>query len=242
MRSIRLPQRLDKRVAAFLSDPSIVVSAPVVDPGITVVSLFCHDSSLPRAPNRSPEGTSTLHHRPIQRQVGGTLEKVCAANMFGTLTPSTCLWQNRVVPTESQQFYKAFGAKIATARKARKMSQAKLGTALGLSRTSITNIEKGRQQVQVHTLARLADILNFPVSDLLPGKHIPDQQTVTDNLRIYSPEAREWATRIISTYEGANDHGLDTYVGSEESKGAIAERKRGNHPSSIGGPSKPRWR
>jgi DNA-binding XRE family transcriptional regulator len=117
-----------------------------------------------------------------------TLDIVSNTNMFAKLTDPQLYDKHLFVPTESQGFYRAFGAKVATARKARKITQAKLASVLGLSRTSVTNIEKGRQQVQVHTLARLADILSVHVSDLLPGRQLLETQTVTDNLRSYSPE------------------------------------------------------
>jgi transcriptional regulator with XRE-family HTH domain len=48
------------------------------------------------------------------------------------------------------------------------MSQAALAKAVGLSRTSITNIEQGRQPVNIHTLYAMADILGIEVGDLLP--------------------------------------------------------------------------
>lgn len=48
------------------------------------------------------------------------------------------------------------------------MSQAALAKAVGLSRTSITNIERGRQPVNIHTLYAMADILGLDVGDLLP--------------------------------------------------------------------------
>jgi transcriptional regulator with XRE-family HTH domain len=48
------------------------------------------------------------------------------------------------------------------------MSQAALAKAVGLSRTSITNIEQGRQPVNIHTLYAMADILGVEVGDLLP--------------------------------------------------------------------------
>jgi len=48
------------------------------------------------------------------------------------------------------------------------MSQQAFANAVGLSRTSITNIERGRQPVSLHTLYSMADILRVEVFDLLP--------------------------------------------------------------------------
>ena len=41
--------------------------------------------------------------------------------------------------------------------------------ALHLSRTSVTNIERGRQPVQLHTLYKIAEILATEPTALLPG-------------------------------------------------------------------------
>jgi transcriptional regulator with XRE-family HTH domain len=48
------------------------------------------------------------------------------------------------------------------------MSQDAFAKAVGLSRTSITNIERGRQPVSLHTLYSMADILGVEAVDLLP--------------------------------------------------------------------------
>jgi len=48
------------------------------------------------------------------------------------------------------------------------MSQEAFAKAVGLSRTSITNIERGRQPVSLHTLYFMADILGVGPADLLP--------------------------------------------------------------------------
>ena len=48
------------------------------------------------------------------------------------------------------------------------MTQEAFAKAVGLSRTSITNIESGRQPVSLHTLYSMADILGIEVSDLVP--------------------------------------------------------------------------
>jgi len=48
------------------------------------------------------------------------------------------------------------------------MSQAELGKLVGLSRGTISNLESGIQNVQVHQVFSFALILNAPVSELLP--------------------------------------------------------------------------
>src|SRR5437899_10145563 len=64
--------------------------------------------------------------------------------------------------------YAEFGNRLAAARKRRRLSQAALGTLTGFSRTSITNIERGRQAVQLHHLYTFASILGVPIEELYP--------------------------------------------------------------------------
>lgn len=48
------------------------------------------------------------------------------------------------------------------------MTQESLAVKVGMTRTSITNIEKGRQKVLSHILVELANALNVPLVELLP--------------------------------------------------------------------------
>lgn len=61
-----------------------------------------------------------------------------------------------------------FGAQLRDRRKKAGMSQDTLAEAAKLSRTSIVNIENGRQGVSLGTLYRLADALACTTADLLP--------------------------------------------------------------------------
>jgi transcriptional regulator with XRE-family HTH domain len=63
---------------------------------------------------------------------------------------------------------KRFGKLLAGRRTESGMSQQAFAKAVGLSRTSITNIERGRQPISLHTLYFMADILGVEPSDLLP--------------------------------------------------------------------------
>lgn len=64
--------------------------------------------------------------------------------------------------------YVDLGEQIRKRRDALGMTQSNLAAHLGLSRTSITNIEGGRQPLQVHQLYRVAAVLRVGVTDLLP--------------------------------------------------------------------------
>lgn len=68
----------------------------------------------------------------------------------------------------SEDIYNEIGKRIATARLASGLTQTDLGEAISLSRTSITNIEGGRQKILIHTLFDIAAALHVDVKELLP--------------------------------------------------------------------------
>ena len=49
-----------------------------------------------------------------------------------------------------KDFYSRFGQTLRKARKASGLSQEHLGKGVGLNRTSVSNIEKGRQKILLH--------------------------------------------------------------------------------------------
>lgn len=62
-----------------------------------------------------------------------------------------------------------FGKNVRRARKRRSLTQAELAQSLGLVRTSIVNIEAGRQAVTVATAWMIARALRLPLARLLSG-------------------------------------------------------------------------
>jgi len=61
-----------------------------------------------------------------------------------------------------------FGARIRAARKKASLTPQALGHLVGLSRSSIVNLELGRQRAPVHVVWNLAHALGVSVSDLVP--------------------------------------------------------------------------
>jgi transcriptional regulator with XRE-family HTH domain len=64
--------------------------------------------------------------------------------------------------------YTNVGARIRDERERRNLSQEMLADRVGLTRASITNIEKGRQKVLLHTLLEIARVLDLKPTRLLP--------------------------------------------------------------------------
>lgn len=89
---------------------------------------------------------------------------------------------------DNKNYYVALGRQIAQVRQNRaKMTQEDLARKVSLTRTSIINIEKGRQQVLVHTLVDIAATLGVPVVEL-----IPPPRDVAHLLRSAPEKGREW--------------------------------------------------
>ncbi|RYZ90655.1 MAG: XRE family transcriptional regulator [Proteobacteria bacterium] len=68
---------------------------------------------------------------------------------------------------DEKEIYTEIGRRIRDAREAANLTQEELGTRVGLKRTSITNIEKARQSIQVHTLYSIAEALDLPISSFM---------------------------------------------------------------------------
>jgi transcriptional regulator with XRE-family HTH domain len=68
----------------------------------------------------------------------------------------------------ADKYYQVIGELIAVKRKVIKIRQEDLAKAIGLTRTSIVNIEAGRQRLSIHTLYRIADVLKTDIHSLLP--------------------------------------------------------------------------
>jgi DNA-binding XRE family transcriptional regulator len=73
-------------------------------------------------------------------------------------------------------FYVEVGRRVRLARERAGMTQDALAGRVSLSRTSVTNIEKGRQKILLHTLWNMADALGVTPEVLMPE---PDSEERT---------------------------------------------------------------
>src|SRR5262249_45900094 len=86
----------------------------------------------------------------------------------------------------NRDFYAAVGRRIAKARTGR-LTQDALAKRTSLTRTSIINIEKGRQQILLHTLVGIAEALRVPITDL-----VPDSDGLETFLRDKPQKGADW--------------------------------------------------
>jgi transcriptional regulator with XRE-family HTH domain len=87
-----------------------------------------------------------------------------------------------------QLFYRQFGQLLAEVRHKRGISQEFLADELGLSRTSVTNIEKGRQPIQLHSLYRIARLLEVELKELLPSPQVFDSRRPAERVSVSRSE------------------------------------------------------
>jgi transcriptional regulator with XRE-family HTH domain len=90
------------------------------------------------------------------------------------------------LPVLKEKIYETLGRLVADRRKGAGLSQKALADSLGLSRASITNIERGKQPVQLHLIFKIANVLRVDVRELIP--------TLDD--QIDSIQVKDWLNRI----------------------------------------------
>jgi transcriptional regulator with XRE-family HTH domain len=92
------------------------------------------------------------------------------------------------------KFYLELGKRIRRARIEQNLTQQQLADSLSLTRTSITNIERGAQRPLVHTVATIASELKVPVSTIIPPYGPSATQPKIETLigKTTSPEERKF--------------------------------------------------
>lgn len=83
-----------------------------------------------------------------------------------------------------EPIYRDFGRRLRKARSDATLTQEALGKRVGLSRTSITNIEQGNQHVGLHLLYQLARAVGVPPVELLPDESAADDGQSLDQVLV----------------------------------------------------------
>ena len=82
-----------------------------------------------------------------------------------------------------ENLYILIGNRVRQCRIERGLTQQNVADATGLSRTSLTNIERGFQRLTIHSLYIISAVLRTHPYDLLPPFDMPDMPVHTDELR-----------------------------------------------------------
>lgn len=89
-----------------------------------------------------------------------------------------------------------YGHRVNTARVAAELTQTQLGELLGLTRSSIANIEAGRQGASAEQVVQTAAALNVPAPWLLVGDDIDPPQAITRAI------TRRWLQSVANNLRG----------------------------------------
>lgn len=82
------------------------------------------------------------------------------------------------------RIYRVFGSRLREAREQADVTQEELARRVDLSRTSITNIEKGRQRILLHQVLNLAGALNVDPAQLMPSDETAEPALRADVARV----------------------------------------------------------
>lgn len=84
---------------------------------------------------------------------------------------------------DEKRFYRFIGEKIREVRTKNRYKQIELARKVGLERTSITNIETGKQNVTVLALYRICEVFQLDINKLLPNpEDLVEHDLDTSNL------------------------------------------------------------
>jgi transcriptional regulator with XRE-family HTH domain len=101
-----------------------------------------------------------------------------------------------------ERLYREFGHILRKRRQAADLTQDDVASRVGLARTSITNIERGRQHVSLHLVYELANAIGIAPHELLPGKAVLLQQDAelekTLGKESLAEDAKDWIRRVVS--------------------------------------------
>jgi transcriptional regulator with XRE-family HTH domain len=90
-------------------------------------------------------------------------------------------------------FYEQVGARVAAVRRGkRKLTQQALASMVSLSRTSIANIEKGRQKLLLHHFVDIAEALQVDLLELVPPRKHEGLEAMQSSLAELPANRRNW--------------------------------------------------
>jgi transcriptional regulator with XRE-family HTH domain len=100
--------------------------------------------------------------------------------------------------SDHMAFYKEVGRRIYKARRGGRLTQQQLADSVQLTRTSITNIERGRQKLLLHTLIDIAKTLRVAPGTLLPADAVDQDGDLERKLRKRPESERAWITATVN--------------------------------------------
>jgi transcriptional regulator with XRE-family HTH domain len=98
--------------------------------------------------------------------------------------------------------YGDVGGLIKAGRRRAGLTQEALAEGIGLTRTSVNNIEHGRQAIQIHTLYTIAGVLGLDPLALLPMPKAAETGALDKQLpKKMAQSDRDWVKRVLAIPE-----------------------------------------
>ena len=120
------------------------------------------------------------------------------------------MFVRQTILSDQRPFYEEAGRRIREARRRRKpkLTQEALADLVSLTRTSITNVEKGRQKFLLHTLADIAKALQVSPASLLPESEGDSDRRLDVALKDRPRSEKQWIKSAVSAAQkGRMDDG-----------------------------------
>ncbi len=102
---------------------------------------------------------------------------------------------------DEERLYRLVGDSVRRRRAEIGMTQARLASEIGVTRTSVTNVEIGRQKPPLHLLFKICAVLDVEVRDIVPesrevvlSEAVPVE--VDGEVRLMPPKAAEALKRL----------------------------------------------
>lgn len=95
------------------------------------------------------------------------------------------------------RFYADIGIRVRNARTAAELSQAALADLVGLTRSSVANLEAGRQRIALHLFYMIAQALDTDPQELLPEPGRPSQLRDFPDLQEHLADSPESAQEFV---------------------------------------------
>jgi len=103
---------------------------------------------------------------------------------------------------DQEIFYREVGRNIKARRDELGLSQEALASQISLTRTSITNIEKGRQKFLLHTFMDIASALGVPAPSLLPKPTNVPKDGLEAKLKDLPLHKKTWVRETVEPSTG----------------------------------------
>jgi transcriptional regulator with XRE-family HTH domain len=149
--------------------------------------------------------------------------------IYSGLTPRPACDTNENVALPQGPFYSALGERVRRARESARFSQRRLADSVGLSRSSLANIEAGRQPIYVYALARIAAQLRTPLARLIPDIGHELEIAVAETMSHLPTDERRFLNLVLHNATSAKKEKDGSEILAREKASGRVTKTRAHH-------------